>query len=100
MQADDDKQMSDAVTNAAISVEVAASKVIETASAIEQTANNIEVAAFGASVTLTSIEKGVFDVSMAETQQAADISAARIAEVRAEVLRDNAELRAGQYKRL
>jgi hypothetical protein len=91
MQADDDKQNRDSVTqdainNAAISVEMAASKVIETAITIEQTANGVEAR--------------LSDVSKTQAQQVSDITAQRIAEVRAEVLRDNAELKAGQYKRL
>ena len=49
---------------------------------------------------ITGIEKAASDVASAEAQQASNILAARIADVRAEVQADTARLIAGPYKRI
>jgi len=90
---EDDKQISDAITQGNDTV-----KQAEGVLAVELT--NIEIAASDTTQAAIGIEQAAFDVSKAQAQQASDITAQRIAEVRAEVLKDNAELKAGQYKRL
>ena len=60
--------------------------------------SNIEKAA--SDTPSTVLEKAAFDVARAEEQQAANILAARVAAVRAEVQADTARLIAGPYKRI